>query len=414
MAPADAMWHWFATKFPTDQFVIFAFDGMPASLADAVGAALERARSIPDLTVRIQEDRFGLRFPKWVECGVDSAQGVVHELQTPTWGACLDAVSALVKQQLDTHVATWRLHVLPAVIGVPGVAGPATVGVLQITHALGDGPRTTALAAAMFGRDAVPTTITAGPVGPLIRSMSAAVRARRELARDVEAGRVPPAKAPVRTLSLNSRPSGTLVLRTLMRRKEQLTGPTLTVSALVSVSDALTGYLRARGEDTSELTASVPAAKGGVAKSYNHIGSASIGLHADAASRDDKVRRIVADLMEWRRRNLHPALDAEEAAFATIPAPVRRLAIELMRADRQPAMVPAHTVVSSVDRGPADLSFGGRPVVYTMGFPALLPISSLVHGVHSIGDTVAFTVHASSPQVDVDDYVARLDAALPR
>jgi hypothetical protein len=49
-----------------------------------------------------------------------------------------------------------------------------------------------------------------------------------------------------------------------------------------------------------------------------------------------------------------------------------------------------------------------------MGFPAVLPISSLVHGVHSIGDTVAFTVHGSTPQVDVDDYVARLDAALPR
>ena len=164
----------------------------------------------------------------------------------------------------------------------------------------------------------------------------------------------------------------------------------------------------------AQLTVSVPTTKGGIAQSYNHIGPASIGLHADAPSRDEKVRRIVSDLMDWRRRSLHPAFAAEEAAFATIPAPVRRLAIKRIRPDRRSALVPAHTVVSSVDRGPMDLSFGGRPVVYTMGFPALLPISSLVHGVHSIGDTVAITVHASTPQVDVDDYLARLDTALPR
>jgi hypothetical protein len=414
MAPADAMWHWFATKFPTDQFLVFAFDGVPVSLAEAIAAALDRARRIPDLTVRVQEDPFGLRFPRWVEGGIDSAQCVVHELPTPTWATCLDAVSALVHHQLDTHVAAWRLHVFASVDGVPGVAGPATVVALQITHALGDGPRTTALAAAMFGRDAVPTAITPGRPGPLIGSTSAAVRTKWELARDVEAGRVPPAKAQVRALSPNDAPSGTLVLRSLVRRKDQLTGPTLTVSALVAVSDALSGYLQARGEDTSQLTASVPTTKGGIAQSYNHIGPASIGLHADAPSRDEKVRRIVVDLMNWRRRNLHPAFDAEEAAVAAIPAPLRRLAIKLIRSDRRPTLVPAHTVVSSVDRGPMDLSFGDRPVVYTMGFPALLPISSLVHGVHSIGDTVAFTVHASTPQVDVDDYVARLDAALPR
>ena len=192
MAPADAMWHWFATKFPTDQFLIFAFDGVPVSVPEAVDAALDRARRIPDLTVRIQEDRFGLRFPRWMERDVDSTQAVVHELSTPTWATCLDAVNSLVEHQLDAHVAAWRLHVYASVSGVPGAVGPATVVALQITHALGDGPRTTALAAAMFGRDAVPAIIAPGRAGPLMRSTSAAVRAKRELARDVEAGRYHP------------------------------------------------------------------------------------------------------------------------------------------------------------------------------------------------------------------------------
>ncbi len=37
----------------------------------------------------------------------------------------------------------------------------------------------------------------------------------------------------------------------------------------------------------------------------------------------------------------------------------------------------------------------------------------LTHGVHGIGDTVAVSVHAAESAIgDVDDYVARLDAAL--
>ena len=70
-------------------------------------------------------------------------------------------------------------------------------------------------------------------------------------------------------------------------------------------------------------------------------------------------------------------------------------------------------MVSSVNRGPADLTFGGRPVVLTAGYPALSPMMGLTHGVHGIGDTIAISVHAAEPAVeDVDDYTNRLDAAL--
>ena len=72
-----------------------------------------------------------------------------------------------------------------------------------------------------------------------------------------------------------------------------------------------------------------------------------------------------------------------------------------------------NTVVSSVNRGAADLHFGGATVVMTAGYPALSPMMGLAHGVHGIGDTVAVSVHAAESAIgDVDEYVARLDAAL--
>ena len=412
MLPADAMWLWFATKFPTDQFIVFAFDG-EVSVADAIAQTVARARDIPYLNVRVREDKYRLRFPRWEHVEASPEQVSVHELSPPTWTGCLDALGALTDDQLDPRVAAWRLHVFTPVHDVPVTGGPSTVVALQINHVLGDGTRTAALAGALFGRDVMPTPIERRPAGPLLRSVASILRARRELARDTEAGKVPAVKSPVPALSVNERPSGTRVLRTLVRKKAQLPGPTLTTGALVAISEALSGYLRARGEDTSQLTAAVPVAKPGAARAYNNYDMAFVGFHHDAPSRDQQVQRIVADLMAWRRRSQHPAFAVEAAASVTVPAPLRRIAIRMVKTDKRPDMVPAHTTVSSVDRGNADLSFGGCPVVFTTSFPALVHISSLGHGVHTIGDTLAVSVIASTPQVDLDDYLARLDAALP-
>jgi hypothetical protein len=75
--------------------------------------------------------------------------------------------------------------------------------------------------------------------------------------------------------------------------------------------------------------------------------------------------------------------------------------------------VTGNTVVSSVNRGPADLRFGDATVAVTAGYPALSPMMGLTHGVHGIGDTVAISVHAAESAIgDIDAYVARLDAAL--
>jgi WS/DGAT C-terminal domain len=76
-------------------------------------------------------------------------------------------------------------------------------------------------------------------------------------------------------------------------------------------------------------------------------------------------------------------------------------------------IVTGNTVVSSVNRGAADLRFGDCPVMLTAGYPALSPMMGLTHGVHGIGDTVAISVHtAESVMPDVDEYVDRLDSAL--
>jgi hypothetical protein len=90
-----------------------------------------------------------------------------------------------------------------------------------------------------------------------------------------------------------------------------------------------------------------------------------------------------------------------------------RWGVSLFDPDVRPAQVAGNTVVSSINRGAADLRFGDAPVVLTATFPPLSPLMGLTHGVLGIGDTVAISVHATQSAVpDIDDYVQRLDAAL--
>jgi hypothetical protein len=104
---------------------------------------------------------------------------------------------------------------------------------------------------------------------------------------------------------------------------------------------------------------------------------------------------------------------AEDRAFAAVPAPLLRWGVAQLDPAARSATVTGNTVVSSVNRGPADLHFGGCPVLLTAGYPALSPMMGLTHGVHGIGDIIAVSVHAAESAIgDIDDYVARLSAAL--
>ena len=104
---------------------------------------------------------------------------------------------------------------------------------------------------------------------------------------------------------------------------------------------------------------------------------------------------------------------AANRASAAVPAPLLRWGVAQFDPEARSPTATGNTVVSSVNRGPADLRFGGAPVVLTAGYPGLSPMMGLTHGVHGIGDTIAISVHAAESAIgDVDAYVARLAAAL--
>jgi len=156
----------------------------------------------------------------------------------------------------------------------------------------------------------------------------------------------------------------------------------------------------------------VPMAKAGVRQAHNHFGNVGVGLYPDLGS-DERAARIAEDLADRRRRAAHPGMRAASRAFAAVPAPLLRWGVKQFDPTVRSPVVTGNTVVSSVNRGPADLRFGDAPVVLTAGYPGLSPMMGLTHGVHGIGDTIAISVHAAESAIgDVDAYVERLEAAL--
>lgn len=405
MAAVDAQFYWMSTKIPSDQFLLYAFAGVPDDLDGAVADVLERARVNPDLTVRAQEvSRW--RYPRWVPTH-EQLRAVVHHV--PDWAGCLDAVVRLADDQLDVRDAPWRLHVFAPVQGIPGHPGAGTVAVLQVAHALADGARASALAAWLFGRDA-PVAAVAGPGrGVLPWRAVVAARAHRARARDTRAGLLPPPVGDRPSLATNTRPAGARAVRALVRQRAELSGPTVTVAVLSAVSAALSEYL---DEPCHSLGAEVPMAKAGVRLANNHFGNIRVGLYPDR-NPVDRVEAIAADVATGRLRARHPASAAADRAFAATPAALLRWGVEKFDASVPPERVAGNTVVSSVYRGAADLRFGGAPVLLTSGFPALSPAMGLTHGVHGIGDTVAISVHAAESAIgDIEVYVRLLEAAL--
>ena len=412
LAAVDAQMYWMSAKMPNDQFLLYGFAGQPSDLDAAIDVIGERARQCPELTLRV-EDRSFVTYPAWVTGDVDARQFVVHALEANTWADCLAAVSRLAEDQLDARVMTWRLHVFTPIDGVPGAPGAGTVAVVQIAHALADGARASALAAQLFGRAAAVPAVTPPRLrGVWLPFSLQAARAHRQLVRDTEAGLVSP-QAPSRPpLRSNARPAGERTVRTVVRHRAQLFGPTVTVGVLAAVSTALSGHLRELGDDPTTLGAEVPMAKAGVRQAHNHFGNVGVGLYPalDPAAR---ACRIADDLARRRIRGQHPAMRASSRAFAAVPAPLLRWGVAQFDPDVRSPTATGNTVVSSVARGAADLRFGEAPVVVTAGYPALSPMMGLTHGVHGIGDTVAVSVHAAESAIgDVDAYVQRLDAAL--
>ena len=408
MAAVDAQFYWMSAKIPSDQFLLYAFAGEPADFDRALDEVRIRVQACPHLMMRV-DDRSALTYPRWVPTSLQTAQLRRHRLDDDSWCACLDAVVRLADDQLDVRFAPWRLHLFTPVHGIPGSTGAGAVAVLQVAHALADGALASALASRLFGRTTPVPHVTAEAAGFLPWRALAAARTHRELVRDTTAGRLAHPVGSRPPLLTNARPAGRRAVRTLVRHRSQLPGPTVTVAVLAAISSALAGHL---GESAASLGAEVPMAKPGVRHAHNHFGNVTVGLYPELPRRD-RIERIAADLANGRRRAEHPAARAADRAFAAVPAPLLRWGVGQFDVDARPKLVSGNTVVSSVHRGPADLRFGGAPVLLTAGYPALSPSMGLTHGVHGIGDTVAISAHAAESAIgDIDAYVQRLDAEL--
>ncbi len=408
MTAIDAQFYWMSAKIRSDMLMLYVFDGLPTDFDDAVEKILDRANQCGALTVRV-EDGSPLTYPRWVSTTVDPDWIVRHHLDDDSWPSCLQAVIGLAGDQLDARRAPWRMHLFAPVRDLPGGAGQCTVALMQFAHALCDGQRAIAMAAWLFGRERPVPDVAREAPGFLPWRAIEAVRAHRRQVDDTRAGLLPPAIGAQPALSINSRPSGAHSVRTLVRDRTQLHGSTATVAVLAAVSGALSGHLE-NGDES--LVAEVTMAKPGVPHAHNHFSNVTVGLYP-GLSRQERLGRIAADLANARRRSEHPAVRAADRAFATTPAPLLRWGVSLFDPEVQPERVSGNTVVSSLPRGPADLTFGDAPVLWTAVYPDLSPAMSLVHGVWGIGDTVTVSVHAAESAIgDIDDYVTRLDAEL--
>lgn len=409
MAAVDAQLLWLSASVPNDQFLLYAFDGVPGDIDAAVDEVRRHAHGCQELRLRAVDDS-RLRYPRWQFGGISDEQLVVRAGPPMTWQRCLDAVVGLTR--LDVGRMSWRAHVFPEVTGIPASARPVgSVVVVQISHALADGVRSAALAAALLGRRSPQPPVPMPERGVLPWRAALAAREHRRLQRDVVAGRIDPPGSPRPPLSVNDGPRRAVLARTLVPRMSSLPGPTVTVRALVAIAEALGGYLAARGEDISRLAAEVPIAGAGNNQARNDFRNVTVDLHPELPT-GERAGRLARQLAGHCRRGAHPAMRASAAAFAAVPAPLLRWGVGRFDPSARPATVAGYTVVSSVNRGPADLSFGGCRVVLTAGYPALSPMMALTHGVHGIGDTVAVSVHADPTVVDVPDYLDRLGYAL--
>ncbi|MGW6334444.1 wax ester/triacylglycerol synthase domain-containing protein [Nocardia rhamnosiphila] len=437
LAPPDATMYWLSRRTRNDQFLLYCFAESTWENSRLRDAVVQRCAAIPELRVRLRPDPTGLSYPVWVPADPEPDQFVTHRLDRPHWPDLLTVLGRLMGTGVDAARHPWRLHIFRGIRDSPAPDPAVTVVVLQISHALVDGRGASRIARTLFtdgpGAAATPglrplssarMAVRAGcgalalPPG-IVRTFRcglAAGRARTELAELTAAGQVPPAAPgyPPGALNVAGEVTGHSVRMLVCRAEDfRMPGRSVTVVGLTAISLALQRYLREHGAEAAPLGAQVPMAippRPGVRNNYRSLG---VDL---AIGEDDPARRaaaITAELAARRERAVHPLLGAQDAVTAVLPPLLLRRDVRNYPIDLVPERITGHTVVSSVDRGPADLRFGAAPVRFTGGFPALGTVMRLTHGIHGMGDTVTLSLHADPAVVpDLDDYAEHLRAAL--
>lgn len=427
MEASDAQMLWMSAKIPNDQFLLFCFEDAAADVRETI---VERAKTIDALQLKCRDVPFTLDYPNWVPMPVTAAHVREHRLPSSRWEDCRSALEELITTAVDVHETPWRVHVFEPVSDAPRCRGTALVVVLQISHALVDGRGASDVARALFGhgdrpgrpppRRTLHPVVSAvawfpGRIVSLVRLGRIAQRESARLAEDTDAGRVPVPSDGRSLLPINSRPGSTRSVRPIVCDTAALRRPgvTVTVGALTVVSSALARYLEHHGHDVPDDLAAETTLGKAEAMSANNFRNGSVDLHPGIADLVERARAIATSMDERRRRFAHPSFAAADRATAAVPAPLMKWGTRQFDADAVPERVVGHTVVSSVDRGRADLTLGGGTVVWTAGFPALSPAMGLTHGVHGIGDTVTITI-VTSPAVmpDVDFYADLVRSAV--
>ncbi|HNP56976.1 MAG TPA: wax ester/triacylglycerol synthase family O-acyltransferase [Gordonia sp. (in: high G+C Gram-positive bacteria)] len=424
LTPVDARMLWAAPAAHSDQFLLYAFDETEAS-ADAVRAqVLARAADIPRCNVAVREVPGHLDYPAWGHSAVAGDQVVIHRLADRSWTGLLEEIGVLLADQVDPREHPWRLHLFDGVApppGIPGAAARVRAAVLQVSHALADGRGASELARQLFGGSPADPT-TAGPSTRLIptplRALGGLVRLPVQIAGLVvggvrsyarSRGEDPDGLGPVAPASINCTPGPRRVLRTLTVERSVFPGR-VTPSAIAAIGDALASAGLVDGDPVVELTVGRGAANGG--RPANDFFMAGIATRTDLP--DEARRRVIVEQIDAARARdgARDRVAARRAEDAT-PAVLMHWATTGFASPVADA-VTGHSVVSSVNRGAADLFLAGGRVRLTAGFPALSAVHALTHGVHGIGDAVTVSVLADPDVVDVAAYLPVLAEAIAR
>lgn len=438
--PPDAAMYWRSRNAVTDQFLLYAFD-VPADsrqAADVLDQLRARAEAIADLHLTIEPVPGNLGFPRWATAPIGDDQFRSHP--AGTWNECLEAIATLMDGGVDADRrrpdGLWRVHLFDEVSGLPlASGGRGRVVVLQISHALGDGRVSSEIARRLLSdvpsdtvvldRNLVPRTVSgalnagAGLLGALPKLGAALVlgvdawRLADGSAQAHQAALTAPAP-PIAATALNHpvRTDQHAQLRTITVARDcvKARGGSVTAGVLAALADTLpnVGGASADGRVVAEVTI----AREVVAGQRNNFFTAGIDLRVDLDV-EARVKAIAAQIAHAQTRDRQPVRVAERRAAAQSPAILESLAVAMSAASPPPAHVAGTTVVSSVNRGAADLTLAGGKVLFTGGFPALSAVHGLTHGVHGIGDTVTISVAARSMEpATLDRYVAELSAVL--
>ncbi|MFE1596311.1 wax ester/triacylglycerol synthase domain-containing protein [Nocardia sp. NPDC058705] len=461
MAACDATMYWLSRRTANDVFLLYSFAETDSATDELRAFVAARAARIPDLRIRLQEIPGDLGYPRWIPAEFTSQQFVHHQPDGRSWTSLLADLGELLGTGVDATEYPWRIHVFRGVRAAPQSAEPVVVVVLQLSHALADGTRAAAIARALFGQAVIPSTpgvpvdnSAYRPVGPaqtptqsvdscgqtcgwiarrvdprllgvlrfpqqLATTMwrgRAAYLAQRELADRTAAGEVPAAATGFAPCALNPAAAvGDRTVRMLVLDATDLRnlGKTVTVLALTAISRGLCDYLTERGERPERLGTALPMALPSPGTARNNYRGLSIDLHIDEPDLRLRANLIAEELAARRERALNPLLQAQDRVGEVVPSVLAVRDVERADLDHVPPALDGNTVVSSVYRGEADLTFAGAPVLFTGGFPALGTVMHVTHGVHGIGETVTLSVHSDRRAMpDPDRYLELLTESL--